>query len=45
MQQLDNKQEHWVIIQSIGIYLECDSRAKIDVTRNLQAVKFDNAGD
>ena len=27
------------------VYLECNSRAEPDVTRNLQAVKVDNAGD
>jgi len=27
------------------VYLECNSRAKPDITRNLQAVKLDDAGD
>jgi len=27
------------------VYLECNSRAKPDIARNLQTVKLDDAGD
>ena len=41
----DGNQGERMIIQLQEVYLEYNSRAEPDVTRNLQTVKLDNAGD